>query len=171
MEWLPVNWVDAAMVGLIVLSALVGLFRGLTFELLSLAGWFAAYFAATWASPFLAPWLPIGDPGSMLNLGVAFACAFLLVLVVWSLAARAVASLVRATPLRPLDRIMGALFGIARAGVVLLAVATLVSFTPAARTEAWSQSQGAAWLDAFLRELVPLWPESMPGPRPGAVRV
>jgi len=171
MEWLPINWVDIAMLGLVVLSAFVGLLRGLTFELLSLAGWFAAYFAASWLSPALAPYVPIGEKDSVLNLGVAFAATFLIVLVVWSLAARAVSGLIRATPLRPLDRFLGALFGVARAGIVLLAVATLVSLTPAARSPAWQASQGALWLNGILRQLVPLWPDVLPSGAPAAVRV
>ncbi len=162
MDWLPIGWVDAAMLALVVVSALVGAVRGLTFELLSLAGWFAAYFGARWLAPAVAPHLPFDAGGPALNQVIAFACVFLIVLVVWSLAARAVAGLVRATPLRPLDRVLGALFGIVRAGVVLLLVATLVSLTPAARSPAWLESQGAVWLNAALRGLLPLWPGGVP---------
>ena len=45
MEWPALGWVDLAMLGVIAFSALVGSVRGFTFELLSLAGWFFAYFA------------------------------------------------------------------------------------------------------------------------------
>ncbi|HZV92691.1 MAG TPA: CvpA family protein, partial [Caldimonas sp.] len=153
--WLPIGWVDIAMLGVVALSAVVGLWRGLTFELLSLAGWFAAYFGASWLVPWLAPHLPIGAPGSALNHGVAFASAFLAVLILWSLLSRAIAALVGATPLRPLDRLLGAVFGVARAGVVLLAAATLVSFTPFSATAAWRQSSGAAMLGEALHRWLP----------------
>ena len=83
MEWPVIGWVDAALLGAIVLSALIGLFRGLTFELLSLAGWFAAWFAALWFGPEIAAHLPIGEPGSTLNRVAAFASAFVLVLLLW----------------------------------------------------------------------------------------
>ena len=36
------------MLGLLALSALVGAMRGLTFEVLSLAGWVVAWFAGLW---------------------------------------------------------------------------------------------------------------------------
>lgn len=143
------------MLALVVLSMLVGAARGFTFEVLSLAGWFAAWFAGVWLGPVLAPYLPVGEAGSALNRGVAFACAFIVVLVLWGLAARAVASLIGATPLRPLDRLLGALFGTARGLIVLLALATVLAYTPAGRAEVWRQSIGAAWLNAVLAALLP----------------
>ena len=158
MEWLSLGWVDLAMLGILAISAVVGLVRGLTFELLSLAGWFVAYFAGRWLQPWVAPHLPVGAPGSLLNQGMAFACAFLVVLIVWSLLARAVSALIGATPLRPLDRLFGAVFGVLRGTVVLLAFATLVTYTPAARLQAWRESVGAAMLGAVLQGLLPLVP-------------
>ena len=76
------------MLGVLAFSVLVGVWRGFIFELLSLAGWFVAYFAARWLQPWVAPQLPIGEPGSPLNHGAAFACAFIVVLVAWSFVAR-----------------------------------------------------------------------------------
>src|SRR5947209_18683795 len=93
-EWPALGWVDLAMLAVIALSTLVGAVRGLTFEVLSLLGWVAAWFAGLWLGPVLAPQLPIGAPGSPLNGIAAFACAFLVVLVLWGIAARAVSALV-----------------------------------------------------------------------------
>jgi membrane protein required for colicin V production len=102
-----------------------------------------------------------------LNGIAAFACAFLVVLVLWGLGARAVAALVGKTLLRPLDRLLGAVFGLARGLLVLLALAMAVSFTPASASPAWRESQGAGWLNSILRELLPsLAPmQSEPGAR------
>ena len=150
-----IGWVDLAMLGVIALSVLVGAVRGLTFEVLSLLGWVAAWFAGLWLGPELAPHLPVGTAGSPLNSIAAFASAFLIVLVLWGLGARAVSALVGKTLLRPLDRLLGAVFGLARGVLVLLALAAIVSFTPAAASSAWRESLGATWLDSILRELVP----------------
>ncbi|MEP7301381.1 MAG: CvpA family protein [Caldimonas sp.] len=158
MEWLPFGWVDLAMLVILAISALVGLVRGLVYELLSLAGWFVAYFAARWLVPWVAPHLPIGSPGSLLNHGVAFASAFLVVLIVWALLARAVSALIGATPLRPLDRLLGGAFGVLRGAIILLVVATLVVYTPVARAPWWRESAGAAMLESVLRGLLPLVP-------------
>src|SRR6478735_3798655 len=142
-----IGWIDLAMLGVIALSALVGAVRGLTFEVLSLLGWVAAWFAGLWLGPALAPHIPVGAPGSSLNGIVAFASAFLVVLVLWGLAARGVSALVGKTLLRPLDRLLGAVFGVARGVLVLLALAAIISYTPASASDAWRESHGAAWLN------------------------
>ena len=92
------GWVDLAMLAVVALSALVGAARGITFEVLSLLGWVAAWFAGLWLGPGLAPHLPFGTPGSPLNGIVAFACAFLVVLVIWGIGARAVSLDLDVTP-------------------------------------------------------------------------
>ncbi|MEO5844549.1 MAG: CvpA family protein [Caldimonas sp.] len=168
-EPFTLGWVDIAMLGVIALSALVGAVRGLTFEVLSLLGWVVAWFAGLWLGPLLAPHLPVGSPGSPLNGIAAFACAFLVVLVLWGLGARAVSALVGKTLLRPLDRFLGALFGLARGVLVLLALTTIVAYTPATASPAWRESHGAAWLDSILREVVPSLVPGPPGPAPGSV--
>jgi hypothetical protein len=48
-----------------------------------------------------------------------------------------------------------------RALVVLLVLATVVSFTPASRSPAWQTSHGAAWLGALLTGIKPLLPEAV----------
>ncbi len=152
---------DLVLLGVLLVSALVGLLRGLVFEVLSLAGWVAAYIAAQALNPLVAPMLPIGAPGSALNLGIAFALVFVLALIACSLAARLVSALIRATPLSGLDRLLGALFGLLRGAVLLLAVATLVLLSPAKASPAWQQSQLAQVLAAALRELKPLLPDDL----------
>jgi membrane protein required for colicin V production len=133
---------------------------------LSLAGWVIAWFAGLWLGPWLAPYIPIGGTGSPLNGVIAFACAFLVVLVLWGLLARAVSALVGRTVLRPIDRLLGAVFGLVRGLVVLLALATVLAYTPLGAAQAWRDSVCAVWLNAILGELVPLL-SPQPVERPG----
>jgi membrane protein required for colicin V production len=153
------SWVDWTLLAVLLVSVVVGLFRGFVFECLSLAGWVVAWMAAQWASPYVAPHLPIGSAGSAINLAAAFGVGFLLALVVWSLLARLVRMLIHATPLSIPDRLLGAGFGVLRGVVLLLAVATVVQLTPAAQSQAWRDSRGARWLAATLQGLKPLLPE------------
>ena len=147
------------MLGVVAFSAVVGIWRGFTFELLSLGGWFFAYVAARWLQPWAASELPIGEPGSLLNHGAAFACVFIVALIVWGFVARGISALIKKTPLSPVDRLLGAAFGVLRAGLVLLVFATVIGYTPAARSPAWRESAGAAVLEAALQALLPLLPE------------
>jgi membrane protein required for colicin V production len=156
------GWIDIAMLAVVGLSALVGVLRGLTFEILSLLGWVAAWFAGLWFGPLVAPHLSIASPS--LNHIAAFAIAFVIALVVCGLAPRAVSALVGKTPLKPLDRLLGAAFGVLRGVLVLLAIAIVVAHTPAASSAAWRESRGAVWLDAMLHELMPLVAPEMAEP-------
>jgi membrane protein required for colicin V production len=153
-----IGWVDWAMLAVLVLSIVVGALRGLVFEVLAIVGWIVAYFVAQWAAPLLAPHLPIGRPGSLLNQGVAFASAFIATLIVWGLLSRLLRRLIHATPLHAADRVLGAAFGLARGCIVLLAVAVVVAYTPAAKSPEWRASIGAAWLNSALQGLKPLLP-------------
>ena len=160
-EWLSaLGWIDWLIVLVGAASIVVGLVRGFVFECLSLAGWIVAWFAAQWIAPGLAPHLPVGTPGGGLNHGVAFALTFVLALVAWALTARLVRMAIHATPLSVADRILGGAFGALRALVLLLALATVVSLTPAAQSAPWRGSVGARALTQMLAALKPLLPVS-----------
>lgn len=94
------GWIDLALLAALLLSMLVGLWRGLVLEVLALAGWVVAWFAAQWLAPQWAPYLPLGEPDSSLNAGAGFVAAFVVVLIGCALVARLVRLLVSATPLK-----------------------------------------------------------------------
>lgn len=158
LEGFRLGVVDAAMLGILVVSMIVGIWRGLVFEMLSLAGWVVAWIAAQWFAPVAAPHIPVGEAGSSMNLGASYAILFVAVLIVWAILARLIRMLIRATPLSGIDRLLGAGFGVLRGLVLLVALATVVSLTPLAKGPAWQQSHGAAWLQAMLRGLKPALP-------------
>jgi len=153
-----IGWVDIAMLAFLLLSVIVGLMRGVVFEVLSLIGWFVAWFFALWLTPVALPYITLGGVGTTLNHVIAFAFVFLVVLLVWGIGARLVRALIRATPLSPVDRVLGAGFGVLRGGVVLLLVVLAVGFTPLGRSQAWHRSVGVVLLNSVWQELKPaLW--------------
>lgn len=175
---LPLTWLDWTLLAVLLVSVLVGLMRGFVFECLSLAGWLVAWFSAQWLAPQLAPHLaailPVGAAGSVASGGAAFTLAFVGVLLVWALLAKLVRMLIQATPLSVPDRLLGAGFGLLRGGVLLLAMATLISYTPAAQSASWQGAQSAVMLSRALHALKPLLPEEaarwLPNPKTGAPR-
>lgn len=153
--------VDLAMLVLLAVSIVVGVLRGLVFEVMALAGWVVAYFVATWYGPQLWAALPVGTPGSGINRAASFALVFVAVLVAWALLAKLVRLIIHATPLSLADRAAGAAFGLVRGGVLLLVLATVVRYTPAAQSPLWQGSVGAGWLDRALAALWPLLPQDV----------
>ncbi len=153
-----IGWIDWALLAVLVVSVGVGLVRGFVFEVMSLAGWVVAWFVAQWFAPQAAPLIPIGVAGSALNHAAAFAICFLAVILAWSLLARLLRMLVRATPVSTVDRALGAGFGLLRGAVLLLALTTVVTLTPAAQSADWRSSHGVLWLNTALQGLKPLLP-------------
>ena len=67
--------------------------------------------------------------------------------------------LIEAVGLRPVDRTLGAAFGLVRGAVLLLAVAVVVNMSPARRAAWWTESKGAGVSLAALKGLKPVLPE------------
>ena len=155
MEWI---WVDAVLGGILLLSVVVGVVRGLVFEMMSLLGWLVAYFGALWLAPQWASWLPVGRPGSSANGAAALVISFVAVLIVWGLMSRVVRWLVQATPLSLVDRSLGAFFGLLRGALIVLCVVTAVSFTPLAQEARWHSSHGVRWAGEALALIKPWLP-------------
>ena len=155
------GWVDLAMLGVLLLSLALGLWRGFVLEVLALIGWVVAYFAAQWLAPVWAPHLPLGEPSSNLNYAASFALAFVVVLIGWGLASRVLRMRVNATPLRGADRVLGAAFGLLRGVLLLMVLATGVALTPAATSPEWHHAQGVQWLAVAMQGLKPLLPRDI----------
>jgi len=155
------GWVDIALLAVLAISVLTGLWRGLVFEIVSLLGWLVAFVLANSAGPLLADAMPFGDPASPLRLWTAYVVVFVLVLVTCTLLARLLRALVSATPLSVLDRLLGALFGAVRGALVLVVVAMLVTLSPFAQSSSWRNSHGAVWLGLALEGLKPVIPQSI----------
>ena len=82
-----IAWVDIALVALLLLSMLLGMIRGLVFEVLALAGWVVAFLAAQWMAPRWSASLPVGAPGSVVNHAATFGLIFVGTLFVWAVLA------------------------------------------------------------------------------------
>lgn len=155
------SWLDLTLAGVLLVSAVVGLWRGLVFEVLALAGWMVAWIVAQVYGPALGASLSLGASGSGLQMAAGIGLCFLLVMVLWTLMARLIRALVAATALSWLDRVLGAWFGLLRGLVLLLALVTVVALTPWRQSATWQSSIGAQSLDHLLVVLRPILPESV----------
>jgi membrane protein required for colicin V production len=154
-------WVDVALLSVLALSVVVGLLRGLLSEVLSLLGWVVAYVVAHAFAVDFAPHVPVGAPGSPVNVSVAMGLLFVIVLVLWGVMSWLVNQVIRASALSGTDRLLGGMFGLARGVVIGLVVATVVQMTPLSRASAWQASRGAAWLQVMINGLRPLMPDAV----------
>ena len=150
---------DWILLGVLLVSLLLGLWRGLVYEVLSLLNWIASFVLAQWWAPVVAARLPMGNASEPVRYAAAFVLIFVGSLFALGLVAALVSKLIAAVGLRPVDRILGALFGALRGAVLLLAVAVVVGMTPARSSPWWHESKGAQALSAALKALKPVLPE------------
>ncbi len=158
---ISIGWVDIALLLLLAASVLLGLWRGLVFELLSIAGWIVAYFACPFLAPWIAAWLPTERIGPSLLHIASLVLAFILIVIVWGLAAKLLRALIHASPLSVFDRLLGGGFGVLRGLLVCLLVVVVVSMTPAVTSPTWQASVMAPRLQQLLQQMRPVLPEDL----------
>jgi membrane protein required for colicin V production len=152
----PLDWVFLAVLGF---SFLLGAWRGLVYEVLSVLSWIAAFVLAQWLAEDVAGWLPMGNAGESLRFAAGFAVVFIAAVFAGGLLAWGIKKLVEAVGLRPIDRALGAGFGLVRGAVLLLALGVVVHMTPLRNGTWWTESVGAGVCTTTLQGLKPVVPE------------
>ncbi|MBL8259942.1 MAG: CvpA family protein [Candidatus Competibacteraceae bacterium] len=151
------NWADYLIVIVVALSMLLGLWRGLLREVISLATWIAAFaiaflFAQDGAA-FLTPYIDIAP----LRFAAAFGGLFLATLLLGGLLGILASYLVDYTGLTGTDRLLGMLFGFARGSAVIVLLVLAAGVTPLPHDAWWQQArllghfqESALWLRGYL---------------------
>lgn len=147
------------MLAVLLASLLLGMWRGLVYEVLSVLGWIAAFVVAQWLAAEVGAALPMGDSGEALRYAAGFALVFVAAVFAGGFVAWLTKKLVEAVGLRPVDRALGGLFGLVRGVVIVLALAVVVQLTGLKTAPWWQESWTAGVATAVLRGLRPAVPE------------
>ena len=150
---------DWVCVCVVVLSMVLGAWRGLVVEVLSLANLAAAFVLAQWLAPDVAMRLPIAGASEVIRYAAAFALVLVLAMFAGTMLVWLVGKLFQVAALRPADRALGAVFGVMRGVVLVLAVAVIVGMTPLKAEPWWTGSTVARWATATVRGLKPVLPQ------------
>lgn len=150
---------DWVVVALLAASVLLGLWRGLVYEVLSVLNWLAAFLLAQWLAPRAAALMPLGRAGESIQYAAGFVVVFIGALFAGGLVAWLTSKLVAAVGLRPVDRLLGGMFGVVRGIVAVLALAVVVQLTGLRSGLWWTESRTAGVATAALRGLKPVVPE------------
>jgi membrane protein required for colicin V production len=134
------NWIDYAILCVILLSAVISIIRGFVKEAISLAIWFSAFFIASQFYADLATYLTKFDD-LMIRNGVAIAILFVSTLVIGGLVNYLISQLVQFTGLTGTDRALGLVFGALRGILIVSAVLFFLdTFTPLSASTWWETS-------------------------------
>ena len=135
------NALDILLIGILSLSLIWGLFRGLVREVLALTSWVLAGWI-TWRygvamGDYLMAWLNSERLSYFAGLGVVFIGS----LVVFTLISRVAYKQFRISGLTAMNRVLGAIFGIARGVVVSTLLLFGAQFSPATEADWYRDSE------------------------------
>lgn len=174
------NAVDLIIIAVLVLSVLVGLWRGLISEVLALATWIAAFWVAWTYGPVVSAHFERSIETPILRVLLGYGLCFIAVLIVGALVRFAIHALVDGTGLGGTDRLLGMVFGFARGLLLVTLLVFLVNLTSFAHEPMWQQStllpqfKGlAAWLEQEMPPNVRehLRPENLPAHLPNVLPI
>jgi membrane protein required for colicin V production len=156
---MPELGLDWFFVAVLLGSLALGAWRGLVYEVLSLLNWIAAFVLAQWLAPEVAPRLPMGGASTPIQYAAAFVLVFVVSVFAGGLLAKLIRHLFAAVGLQTVDRVLGAVFGLIRGVLVLLAATVLICLTPMVNSSWWKESMGVGLTLAVLQGLKPVLPQ------------
>ncbi len=150
--------VDLITLAVIILSVLIGIFRGFIREALDLASWIAAFAVAVlFVEPvgeLLTPYVAAPHARTFLAGGGLF----LGTLIVGGLISFVIGYFIRRTGLSLTDSLLGMAFGLGRGAALMVALALVVGLTPLPQTPYWQSAQATPLLTLAALQVVALMP-------------
>ncbi len=151
-------WIDYAMIGLIAISMIIGLFRGLIKEAFALVTWGVASWVGLTFSSQLAELLTNAIAIPSVRIATAFISLFILTLILGAIINYLLSALISKTGLTGTDRLAGLVFGAARGAILVVILVMLAGLTPLPESPWWQESQLIPQFQAlavWLRDHIP----------------
>jgi len=152
---------DFVVLGVIALSLSIGVWRGVVSEILALIAWVAAFLAARAWGARVGDLTATGLVDPMWRHIAGFLEVFVGVLVLFALARWLMALMLKAVGLRPLDRMLGAFFGMARGLLVVWLGVLLSGFTSLPQEPWWRQAVLAPPFETAVLAAKPWLPQDL----------
>lgn len=155
------TWLDYVVIAGVLASIAWGVWRGLVREVISVAAWVLAFVGANYFGSPLSEALPASISAPELRVLVAFVAVFVVILATCTLVGQFLARMMKNAGLGPLDHVLGGLFGIARALVIMLAFAIVAGLTSFPRQSAWRDSVSGPPMGRAAEALKPWLPRAL----------
>lgn len=151
---------DVAMIAVLVAATLFGFFKGMAWQIASLASLVASYFAALRFSPLVASYLGQPEP---LDRFIAMLLIYLLTsLAIW-LVFRKVSQVIERVQLKEFDRQVGGLFGAAKGALLCVAITFFAVSLSEKGRETVLASRSGYYIARLIRQAGPVMPKEIHG--------
>ena len=124
----PLNNLDVIILIITIISAFIALCRGLVKEVLSIVGWILASILVFYLLPILTPFTQNYIASSIMASIVTSLIILIVFYIIWLFSTDALIGKVRSSKLSKLDRVLGLLFGVVRACLIVILFNILVSW-------------------------------------------
>ena len=135
------NGIDWLLLGVIALSAVMGLMRGLVVEVLSLVVWVAAFWLAFVYGGHVSTLLEGSIASPSARMFLSYAVLFVAALVIGGIVTWLIGRLLKLSGLGGIDRLLGLLFGLVRGAALACVLVLLLGFTGMPQDAWWHESQ------------------------------
>lgn len=154
------TWFDYVVIGVVVLSVLLAVFRGVVREIAALAGWAAALILSGLFAQELAQWLPM-SLSHLLRAVIAYLVIFLSVLLLSGVLGLLLAKMFHAAGLGFTDRAVGALFGFVRGAVIVFIGVMLAGLTGLPKEPFWREAALSGPIETVVLAAKPALPKDL----------
>jgi len=151
-------WVDIVIVGIILISTLISLFRGFVKESISLATWILAGILAVRYMDVLAVLLENSIESVTIRMAAAFAVLFIVTLIIGAIINYIISQMVNKTGLGGTDKALGMVFGMGRGVLIIVMLLLLAGLTPMPDEVWWKESlliEHFSSISVWVREFLP----------------
>ena len=154
------NGFDLALIAVVALSALFAFVRGVIRELIALVTWVVGFVAAIEYAGPLANMFSRLDMAPVAKQALAFAVILIAVMIAGAIVSRLLTGVVRAIGLGFVDRTLGAVFGVARGLLAVVAFALIAGVTALPKRDWWQNSSLGQPLAQAALSLKPFLPRA-----------
>lgn len=165
------SWLDAGIIGIIALSALISVFRGFVREFVALSAWIVALWLAFSYSATLAPLLPASlDEADValgetrvtvrnLRVGIVFTLIVVLALIAGAVLNYVIGRFLLRGTLNLADRALGLIFGVVRGVIVVVLLVMVAGLTRFPATPWWTESTLVGHFESIASRVIERLPE------------
>ena len=153
---MDLNWIDIGFIIIFLLSILLGFFRGFVRDVMSLIFLvLAVYLAAKYSTQLTAHFAATSEKTiSYLILVGIFILIFVVTIIIGALVSYLLGLVFQLSGLGFINSILGAVFGVVRAGIIAVVIIYLVELTPVQNQQIWRESKGVTYFQPMTNWLV-----------------
>ena len=152
---------DYVVLTIIGLSILLSVMRGLMQEVLALMAWVLSFWLASKYAAEGMVWMPQGLPSDSMRYMAAFLAIFCAVWLASAIVRITLNQFLKVSGLKPLDRVLGAVFGMSRGVLLVLMLVLIAGMTRFPQSADWRDAMFSPLCEEFALQAKPWLPAEL----------